>query len=365
MISISRLRDVKSNNRVIMRDEFALGKTEVRAMPRILFVELTRFCNLACQMCREPQQIGREQKMSLELFERVAAELFPTAEIVDLRGWGESLILPEWPHRLAVARSYGCEIRIVTNLSFHRPKTLEGLIEARAWVGISLDGAAQEVLAATRRGGRLSLIYENLGRLGAAYRAAGISSRLRLYTTCQRPNLASLENIVDIAEACGIPVVSLSPVTVSPDSLVSIQGMSQQLEEAIHRARERAALRHITLVQTASLWEGQFAKETTEPCIHPWTHCYVAFDGNIGFCDHLIGLHGDSYVLGNLLKTPFLKVWNGDAWQELRLEHLNARRATASHFAECSWCYRNRFTDFEDLLEPRLAEGRKYIHQPF
>src|SRR5579863_7238497 len=87
----------KEANKRTMWQEFAAGCTRLEAMPRVLFVELTRFCNLACQMCREPGAVGRDQSLSTQLFDRFATEFFPTTEIVDLRGWGESLILPEWP----------------------------------------------------------------------------------------------------------------------------------------------------------------------------------------------------------------------------------------------------------------------------
>src|SRR5688572_2768627 len=105
----------KQANAEISAAEYSGGALRLRSMPRIVFVELTRFCNLFCPMCREPGSVGREQTMTRNLFERIAEELFPTAEIVDLRGWGESLIMSEFEDRLGSARDYGCEIRVVTN----------------------------------------------------------------------------------------------------------------------------------------------------------------------------------------------------------------------------------------------------------
>jgi MoaA/NifB/PqqE/SkfB family radical SAM enzyme len=357
------LAALKAANRNQMRLEFASGRVELAASPRILFVELARHCNLACQMCREPGQIGKETRMSEALFERIADELFPTAEIVDLRGWGESLILPEWPERLAAAISHGCDVRIVTNLSYSKPHVLESLVKAKAWVGVSLDGATQEVLNATRRGADLALIQENLQYLGTAYRSAGIADRLRLDVTCQRPNLATLEDMIDIAARCGFPLVSLGPVFAAPTNLVNINGMNGQLKDALNRASRRAAEKQVTLVQTANLWEGQSVKDAEGPCCHPWSHCYITYNGGVGFCDHLIGTHCDPFLIGHLDSASFRSIWNSPEWQELRREHLGERRADKPFFEECAWCYRNRYTDIEDLLEPALVANRKYLHR--
>ena len=159
----------KADNRRVLRDEMRGGVAALSARPRVLFVELSRFCNLACPMCRVPGQITKSQTMSEELFARVAEDLFPTAELVDLRGWGESLIVLDFPSRVRTARSYGCEVRVVTNLSFHRREALDALIDARAYVGVSVDAASPELLRRLRGGANLARIRANLAYLGTAY----------------------------------------------------------------------------------------------------------------------------------------------------------------------------------------------------
>ena len=48
-------------------------------------------------MCRNPGEVPATLRMSDEMFARVEDELFPTADLIDLRGWGESLILRNFP----------------------------------------------------------------------------------------------------------------------------------------------------------------------------------------------------------------------------------------------------------------------------
>src|SRR5260370_3822953 len=149
------LRDA---NRDLARREYRDGETVLRSKPRALFVELTRHCNLLCPMCRVRGQVSPSQRMSARLFEQVEAELFPTADLIDLRGWGESLILPEFPDRAYRAARFGASLRVVTNLSFRRDSVLDLLSELGFYVGISIDSADPAVLQLLRHGASLETI---------------------------------------------------------------------------------------------------------------------------------------------------------------------------------------------------------------
>src|SRR6266851_6288585 len=98
---------VRDANRQLGRMEYETGQTILKSKPRALFVELTRHCNLACPMCRNPGEVPASLRMSEQMFARIESELFPTADLIDLRGWGESLILPEFPERARRASRFG------------------------------------------------------------------------------------------------------------------------------------------------------------------------------------------------------------------------------------------------------------------
>jgi MoaA/NifB/PqqE/SkfB family radical SAM enzyme len=349
---------VRDANRELARAEYETEQIVLRSKPRALFVELTRHCNLACPMCRNPGEVPPTLRMSEELFARLEAELFPTADVIDLRGWGESLILPEFPDRAQRAARSGAKLRCVTNLSFRRDAALDLLADLGVYVGVSIDSAQADVLAFLRRGANLALIRSNLERLAARYRERGIDDRLNLYVTCQRPALATLEEIVTFASAVGVHDVRLAPVGTRLPFL-SVASVQTELEEALERVRARAEGSGVRVSFTASLIDGLLPNEDTRTCLHPWTWCYIAYDGHIGFCDHLIAF--DQYMLGTLEGSSFEDIWNGAAWVALRDEHLQRRRASAPFFHECAWCYKNRHVDCEDVIEPRYAEKRLFI----
>jgi hypothetical protein len=70
----------------------------------------------------------------------------------------------------------------------------------------------------------------------------------------------------------------------------------------------------------------------------------------VGFCDHLVA-HPDS-VMGNILETPFMEIWNSEEYKEIRREHI-AKEFHRWHDVgiECDWCYKNRYADCEYLFE--------------
>jgi MoaA/NifB/PqqE/SkfB family radical SAM enzyme len=346
---------VRDSNRQLAREEFNSGKVILKCKPRAIFVELTRYCNLGCSMCRSHGQVSKVETMSEYLFSQIEETLFPTADMIDLRGWGESLVLPEFSDRARRAVRFGAAGRIVTNLSFRRDEVLELLSELGFYVGVSIDSADPDILPQLRSGANMKLIEGNLRKLSEQYHRRGIADHLNLYVTCQRPALRNLERIVDFAASLGISDIRLAPVgTSSP--LLALEPARDKVREALERTRARALYSNIRVSFTASLVDGLLPKEDQEACMHPWMFCYVAFSGKIGFCDHLVGV--DQYTFGDIRRQSFECIWNCPEWVALRREHLHGRDQSAPFFHECAWCYKHRHVDCEDILEPACSAGR-------
>ncbi|MEI9926946.1 MAG: radical SAM/SPASM domain-containing protein [Sphingomonas sp.] len=304
-------------------------------------------------MCRTADVNRHPQEMSEPLFARLEDELFPTAELIDLRGWGESLIFPHFPDRLERAARSGAGLRVVTNLSFRRPAVLDALAAAGAHIGVSLDTADAALLFRLRRGARLDLIEANLRHLGERYARAGRSDRLCLYVTCQRPALDGLADLVEFAARCGVFDIRFAPVTTDPNSPLSLRPVEEQLPALLTRIAEAALPLGVRVSLTASLTDQSEPQLGAPACLHPWTQFCVAFDGRVGFCDHLIGPMGDEYMLGDLTDCSVEAIWNSPDWTALRRNHAARRDPLAPHFGECAWCYRNRHVDLTTFSSPR------------
>lgn len=353
------LAAIKDRNRELNLLEIHRGNTALQSLPRYVALELTQGCNLYCEMCRN-QPIGiRSAQMDGVLFQRAAEQLLPTAEVVDLRGWGESLLLPDIADTIRYCTGFGCQIRFVTNLSFHRPHVLECLAENHCHLAVSLDSADPAVLPRLRRGASLKRIASNLKILAEKYTSRhGTAKRIVLNCTVQRPALPTLASLIELASEVGVQEVRLARVSTSESSPLSLAACDKEVSDALG-ATQIAAREHGVRVFASTRFAGFPDNPQDMPaCIHPWAYAFVDMNGLVGFCDHLIGPANRKYLIGDLQCSSFAEIWNSDEWQQLRAEHLGARRSAAPLFEHCAWCYRNRYVEFEDLLVPELASAK-------
>jgi MoaA/NifB/PqqE/SkfB family radical SAM enzyme len=347
----------REENRVLNLEEYRQGKTYLKSRPLYVMVELTQGCNLHCMMCRPEVITIQSRMMSKDIFDKIAQELFSTAEMVDLRGDGESLILPQISKYIEAAAEYGVAIRFVSNMSFQRDEVIDLLIEHGCYLSISVDSADPDIFARLRRGGNLTKVERNLRKLAAGYRDRwGSTDRINLTTTVQRPALESLPELVDFAADIGIQEIRLASVHASPDSPLSLYDRDAEVDATLKRMQERSRLHGVKVAAATQLGTIPQKPDDTSACLHPWSYVSFKYDGFIGFCDHLIGSGSEVYHLGHIDESSFEEVWNGEKWQTLRKEHLTSRCSQAPHFKECSWCYKNRFIDFEHFFLPE-AKG--------
>jgi len=350
--------DIRALNSTLNSEEFHLGRLSLRSKPRYVLVELTQGCNLSCEMCRNSRIPVGARRMPKELFDRIAEDLFPTAEIVDLRGWGESLLLPDIALFIRRVAESGAAMRFVSNLSFHRPEVLQLLTEYHSYVAVSVDTADAALLRRLRGGARLDLIKRNLAELVAGYiRRWGSAERLSIGCTVQRPALEGVFGVVELAAEVGIPHLRLFAVEVPDEDELSLEGQQEAIASALVRVVETA--KRLGLAVSAGTCLGDVIPPPTpvRPCLRYWSSATVSYTGLVGFCDHLIGPLTEVEALGSLRTESFEALWNGPLIQSLRAGALQ-------NAAECRKCRTKRHIEFEDLFEPDLARERQWLSPP-
>ncbi len=344
-------------NAILNLKEYRTGARVLTSLPRYVLVELTRGCNLACPMCRSSKVSVAGTSMPSEILRKVEEQLFPTAELIDLRGWGESLILNDFPRILHRAATLASAIRVVSNLSFRCPDALKELCHARAYVAVSIDSANDQTLQQLRRGANARLIRSNLKQLADNYYERWRSTeRLCIQATLQRPACTDLFRLAELASDCGISEIRLSAVSVSHNSPLSLRGHVTQVDEAVGRLVDRAGQLEVRVIGLTALGSLGVAPRNA-PCFHPWGYACVTYDGRVGYCDHLIGPHFDDLLLGDLNKQSFVQIWNSPAWQHLRAVHTSDYPSCRGQFPKCESCYSFRNTD----LEPHFVLGETHV----
>ncbi|HTR03348.1 MAG TPA: radical SAM protein [Thermoanaerobaculia bacterium] len=210
-------------------------------MPRPLNVilDLTARCNLKCVMCYfaatdrllfppYDRQLSDDGNLPVDVFERIAADLFPRAWRVALACAAEPMIHPRFRDILAIAGRYGVpDLWFPTNLLALSPPTAEALVTNHVTtVAASIDGVTKETYEKIRVPAKWERLLACLDLLGAVRRdRKSKTPRLRIIFTWMRSNRAELAALPEFAAAHGaseIDVRFVSPtsgVDVSPELL--------------------------------------------------------------------------------------------------------------------------------------------------
>jgi radical SAM protein with 4Fe4S-binding SPASM domain len=351
-VSTTATPSTRTRNAELNADEYRLRKLVLRSRPTMVYIELTQNCNLSCLMCRSANTFDRSKNMSDALFERTIEELAPTATWVDLRGWGESTILPDFTAKLRVTAATGVRVRLVTNGLLIAPEHFELICGTDGAIAISVDAASPDLFAQLGRGD-LHRVIDNVRAGTAVARRIGRGD-VYFNTVVSQFNLHELPAIVELARSIGIERVVMSPIKTWSGHTVGLEDVPGPLQEAIGRATATANAHGMTLQLGAALHPSQTVAEALpSTCASPWSHALIDYEGRLIFCDHLISKR--DYAMGNVASNDFESVWNGEVFQSLRRMHVEAEhsRRLPMAYQKCTWCYSNRYKDAE---APPLAD---------
>ncbi|MCA0303887.1 MAG: SPASM domain-containing protein [Proteobacteria bacterium] len=346
--------DLRERNNKILEREIANGISTMRGIPNILFLELTRRCNLACSMCRSGMMTERSLDMSEAVLRRIEEDLLPTARVVDLRGWGESLLRRDFPSIVERFAQPGVQLRVLSNGTVRSKSDVwQHLMRHGAWVGISVD-AIENSLLQELRGCDIEPIEQALKTLVHWRDVYGNDpGNVYLTVTVSARNLGNLEPLLRWAHDLGVGRVHMIPIACWPTDPKHLEHVEPTIPPLFERLREQANGYGITLQLGSAMTTNLVLKDRLlDRCIHPWMYTYITYAGDVGFCDHLIGR--DDLTSGNILEKPFEEIWNSAPLVSLRADHL-ARREGHPYHEHCSWCFRNRYADFEHEIKPELS----------
>ena len=352
------------NNHLLNISEYRSRHSILASMPQYVMVELTQKCNLVCPMCRKSKKKYSNRTMPQDVFTMAATELFPTAELVDLRGWGESLLLKNFVPALMTTAMAVKNIRIVTNLSFECSSALRALSQVGAYVVVSLDSADHKILGKLRRGSDLQQVTVNLKTLANLYlKRWGTTSRLSINCTMQRPALKGLSSLVRLAADCHVHKVRLAAVRVPDNSPLSLREAEHEVDLALSEMVKTANKLGVKLYASTRIGTLAAKFASNMPCLHPWAYVYISYDGKVGFCDHLIGPNFTTCLIGDMKKDRFKTIWNGTPWVEIRRMHSSDPSLLDKNLPKCRWCYRNRFVEVEDLFLPEKCTEKFLLNE--
>lgn len=336
------------------------NRTVCADYPRFLYIELTDKCNLACSMCRSAEHQG--DVLPIDKFEEIAETLFSSAHWVDLRGWGESTILPNFFDYIDIAEKYPVRLKLITNGTIHWPRLWDRLAEANFLVGFSVDSSESQNYARLRGGASLKVVQKTLAQAVRSYQQAGLDPAESLYFCIT----VSLHNVHEIPEICamggryGIRRFKLEPLFAAPQDPGLLENDVCAVNEMMVRLDQLVRDEGLQIEYSAALTKQSIQTVATQKvCIHPWDYCYISAQGKIGFCDHLNGQ--DEYTWSPWGSMPFMTWWNSEQMQQLRNEHLQRLQGRSiTSCPPCNWCYERRYADLEHLIESDWQQYRVF-----
>ncbi len=263
------------------------GSLRTGAPPLLLYLELTARCNSRCIMCYQASDpIRNSPDMTLPLARATADRLFPTAAVVDLRGFGETLIWPPLAEFLAhVAKSsQRPAFKLVSNAQPAGP--WEALDEVGTHLRVSFDGPDRETYEHIRAH---SSFDRAIARLRWWNRRASADRRAWLLVTVQSGNVGRLQELVSLAVEEGCRGIFLVPVVAGPDAPWAVTAASA--DASIAPAAQAALEQGLEVVFPHRLLPNvrrQHRARTlhASSCSAPWTSLLIRHDGRFSPCSH-------------------------------------------------------------------------------
>lgn len=226
------------------------GSTIVDSWPLRMVFEFTGACNLHCFMCG--CEMAREKlrdhgvkrfTMDVSAFRLWADTAFPHIQIVNPTLSGEAFLLPYFDELIEKVAQYSCRLDITTNGMLMKGERLRKALPHMGQLTISFDGASKETFDYIRIGADFNVVMQNMKELQRLRHELGLVDKfgLSLHCTILRENVHELPQIVEIAAAHDIPLVSGVFLIVYEQALLGSSPLHepQKVNEALAAARER------------------------------------------------------------------------------------------------------------------------------
>lgn len=273
--------------------------------PMILSIEPTNRCNIDCPFC-PGRETDRNGILDVEGFQKLMAEIGPGLKKTNLFLYGEPLLHPRICEIIQIAKDAGAlDIRIHTNGLVLTESIARGMVHAGLdLISFSIDGTSQEDYQAYRRGGLVEIALANMKKFAQVRQECGSKKPRILMQSIEFRHLKGKEEgIRETGLAYGADDVVFRKPT-GPDIPMN---------------------REVFLNYNCS----SPLLKMPERCFQPFLHAVVACDGTMRTCCY--DLHGYG-LKGNVLKSPFESVWNGQLIRQVRKRIIDGHSVKKSCF---------------------------------
>jgi radical SAM protein with 4Fe4S-binding SPASM domain len=330
---------------------FDVSTLKTQRLPQEFWIELTSKCPFDCVFCSRAALRGKGEHMDFQLYKKLIAQMY-NPRVIRLNYSGESIHYPHLSEAIALAKSTGARVELVTVLSSAKPAIIESLVKEQLdRLTISIHALSEPLYQQIYGHSTVTSLRENLMLLQSFKKTYG--SHLPLidfaFVAMER-NLHELPLVLALANDSGVRQIDIHPV-IRRDDIP--ETFSQELIAGNLTSHFR-----LSLSQTLYELEAAYPhvdmnvsnKELEEtPCLgaypiayppvlpegakifsceqNPWDTVHILANGDFVSCEVR-----DQISLGNLSNADLHSIWHGESYQMFR------RNYSAGMDEKCRHC---------------------------
>jgi len=334
-------------------------------VPRLIFWELTKKCNLKCAHCRaEAEDSAFTGELKLDEIKKIIDNIADNYSPILVLTGGEPLYRDDIFDIAKYATDKNLRTALATNGTLIDAGIADKIKESKiARVSISIDGVDAES-------------HDSFRGVDGAFNGALNGARLlnkhgvefQFNTTITKRNVDSIEEILSLAikeKASALHIFMLVPVGCGIELAESDMISAEKYEEALNWFYERSrqvgiefkatcAPHYYRIIRQRAKSEGRVLSfETdgmaamTRGCLAGTGVCFISNTGEVQPCGYL------PVSTGNVLKTQFVDIWEkSELFLTLRdFKTLKGKCGLCEFKGVCGGCRARAFYACEDLLE--------------
>lgn len=302
--------------------------------PLEIQIEPSSVCNLKCRMCNLDKSSDPNHFLTVENFNFLLKSLKHLRSI-NFTGMGESLLNPNFPSLIKIARDHDISVYFVTNGQLLNKPIVNKLLplDLKAII-FSMESGIPKYYEKNRPGAKFSLLEKNISYLSQQIKIHKSNTQIFINVVLLPFNLNNLSHIfkiIDFANKYNIKNISFQ-FTHKIDNFhlnkYFRHGSSLLKSKFLHISDYATTNKIMVILPQTSIKTGS--------CYYPWVYPQITSSGHLLPCclipwfDHYSKII-NNYSWGNVFTTPFDQVWNNSNARAFRRRLKNHPNPFCSH----------------------------------
>lgn len=272
----------------------------VGSYPTTIIIDPGNVCNLSCKLCITGQRKSKRlpKLLSFSDFKKIIDQLGKWVINLDLYNWGEPFLNKDIFKMIAYAKRLNLEVAISTNLNYFNLQMAQEVVKSGMdRLILSLHGATGETTQCYMVGSDFDSVLKNLKLLIQTKKNLKSQKPQIIWRyVVSRHNEGEINKARKLSQKLGVDLETLPlKINVGSDPGEIKQALRENGSWLPRDRRYRAPLQ--------------------ADCYWPWEIVSVNSDGTVQPC---CVFSSPQFDFGNLLKTPFKEIWNGQKYQTAR-----------------------------------------------